>query len=112
VGGQHHALAALPPGKTWYPLHRRLGGPQGQFGWVQKISPPPEFDPQTIEPVASRYTDSALPAYFLNCVRCKFQLPMCKLLQFAAYLWIAALKLALPPPSTTSYFTVSHLITI
>ena len=27
VGGQHHAPAALPPGKTWYPLYRRLGGP-------------------------------------------------------------------------------------
>ena len=29
VGGQHHALAALPPGKTRYPLYRRLGGLQG-----------------------------------------------------------------------------------
>jgi hypothetical protein len=27
VGGQRHALAALPPGKTRYPLYRRLGGP-------------------------------------------------------------------------------------
>jgi hypothetical protein len=26
VGGQHHSPAALPPGKVWYPLHRRLGG--------------------------------------------------------------------------------------
>ena len=25
VGGQHHAPAALPPGKTRYPLYRRLG---------------------------------------------------------------------------------------
>ena len=24
---------------------------------VRKISPPPEFDPQTVQPVASRYTD-------------------------------------------------------
>jgi hypothetical protein len=30
VGGQHHTLATLPLGKTWYPLYRRLGGPQGQ----------------------------------------------------------------------------------
>ena len=29
VGGQRHAPAALPPGKTRYPLYRRLGGPQG-----------------------------------------------------------------------------------
>jgi hypothetical protein len=30
----------LPPGKTWYPLYRRLGGPQGQSGQARKISPP------------------------------------------------------------------------
>jgi hypothetical protein len=33
-----------------YPLHRRLGGPQGQSGRVRKISPPPEFDPRTVQP--------------------------------------------------------------
>jgi hypothetical protein len=43
VGGQHHAPAALPPGKTRYPLYRRLGGPQGRSGRVRKISPQPEF---------------------------------------------------------------------
>ena len=48
VGGQHHAPAALPPGKTQYPLYRRLGGTQGWSGWVRKISPPPEFDPRTV----------------------------------------------------------------
>jgi len=31
---------SLPPGKTRYPLYRRLGGPQGQSGQVRKISPP------------------------------------------------------------------------
>ena len=47
----------LPPGKTRYPLYRRLGGPQGRSGQVRKISPPPGFDPRTVQPVASRYTD-------------------------------------------------------
>jgi len=28
MGDQHHALAALPPGKTRYPLYRRLVGLQ------------------------------------------------------------------------------------
>ena len=32
VCGQSHALAALPAGKTRYPLYRRLGGPQGRSG--------------------------------------------------------------------------------
>ena len=57
VGGQHHAPAALPPGKTRYPLYKRLGGPQCRSGRVRKISPQPGFDPRTVQPVASRYTD-------------------------------------------------------
>ena len=47
------------PGKTRYPLYRRLGGPQGRSGQARKISPPPEFDPRTVQPVASSYTDYA-----------------------------------------------------
>jgi hypothetical protein len=43
VGGQRHAPVALPPGKTRYPLYRRLGGLQGRSGWVRKISPPTRF---------------------------------------------------------------------
>ena len=56
VGGQRHAPASLPPGKTRYPLDR-LDGFQGRFGRVRKISPPPGFDPRTVQPVAFRYTD-------------------------------------------------------
>ena len=63
MGGQRHAPAALPPGKTRFLLYRRLGGPQSRFGRVRKISPPQGFDPWTVQPVASRYTDWAIPAY-------------------------------------------------
>jgi hypothetical protein len=45
------------PGKTRYPLYRRLGGPQDQSGQVWKSRPPSGFNPQTIQPVASRYTN-------------------------------------------------------
>jgi hypothetical protein len=46
-----------PPGKeTRYPLYMMLGGLQGRFGRVLKISSPPRFDPRTVQPVASRYT--------------------------------------------------------
>jgi hypothetical protein len=45
------------PGKTWYPMHRRLGGPQGRSGQVQKILPQPGFDPWTVQSIASHYTD-------------------------------------------------------
>ena len=62
VGGQRHAKAALPPGKTQYPLCRRLGGPQDVSVWVQKVSPPLGFDPRTFQPVASHCTDYAITA--------------------------------------------------
>jgi hypothetical protein len=39
VGGERHAPVAVPPGMTQYPLYRRMGGPQGQCGQVQKMSP-------------------------------------------------------------------------
>ena len=55
VGGQGHAPAALPPGQTRYPLYRWLGGLHCRSGRLWKISLPPEFDPRTIQPVASSY---------------------------------------------------------
>jgi hypothetical protein len=63
VSGQSHAPATLPPGMSQYPLRSRLGGPQGQSGWVWKISPPPGFDPRTVQPVVSCYTDCVIPAH-------------------------------------------------
>ena len=57
VGSQRHTLAALPLGENHYPLYRMLGGPQNRSGQVRKILPPSGFDPQIVQPVASRYTD-------------------------------------------------------
>jgi hypothetical protein len=62
VGDQRHAPAALPPGNIRYPLYRRLAGPHNRSGRVRKISPLPGFDPRTVQPVASRYIDYAIPA--------------------------------------------------
>jgi len=59
VGGESHVPVALPPGNTQYPVYRKLGVPQGRFGRLWKILPPTEFDPRTVQPVASRYTDYA-----------------------------------------------------
>jgi hypothetical protein len=50
---------SLPRGKNQYQLYMRLDGHQGQSGQVRKISPPPGFDPRTVQPIASRYTDYA-----------------------------------------------------
>ena len=66
VGGQCHAPAALPPGMTRYLLYGRLGGPQSHSGWVRKVSPPPPgFNPWTMQPIVSSYTNYDLLAHAL-----------------------------------------------
>ena len=79
VGVQRHALAALPPGKTRYSLYGRPDGPQGRYGHVRKTSAPPGFDPRTVQPVASRYTDCAILAH--HCERHDF------LNRISVYVW-------------------------
>ena len=48
----------LPPGKTRYPLYRRLGGPQGQSGRTENHVPTGIWS-RTVQPVASRSADWA-----------------------------------------------------
>jgi hypothetical protein len=90
ASGQRHAPAAFLPGKNQYWLYRGLGEPQGRSRRVKKISLAPGFDPRTVQLVASRYTDWAIPAHppiknynlfiinsFVRCVNCEQQqLPM------------------------------------
>jgi len=65
VCGQHQDPGALPTEKTQYPQCRRLVGAQGLSGRMRKISPPTEFDPQTVQPFVSRYLDYTIPAHKL-----------------------------------------------
>jgi len=58
--GKSHVPTALPLGMNQYPLYRKLGGPHAQYVHVQKISLPPGFDPWTVQPEESHYTDSAM----------------------------------------------------
>jgi len=60
---------SLPPGKTRYPLYRRLCGPQGQSGQVWKISPPPGFDPRTVQSVERQGPYPSVVCNVVN-VRC------------------------------------------
>jgi hypothetical protein len=64
VGGQFHAMAALPSEKNRHQLYGRLGGPQGLSGRMRKICPlpPTVFDHRTVEPLTSRYNGWAIPA--------------------------------------------------
>jgi len=53
----------LPPGKTQYPLYRRLGGPQGRSGRAENLVPT-DIRSRIVQPVVSRYTDwAARPTY-------------------------------------------------
>ena len=63
VCAQRHAQSIVPPGMRWCPLCRRLREHQGWFDQARKISSPPAFDPRTVQPVMSRYTDYSIPAH-------------------------------------------------
>jgi hypothetical protein len=66
VGSSTPRLGRFIPSSDRYPLCRRLGGPQGSSGRVQKTLSPPVFDPRTVPPVASCYTDCAIRAAFVH----------------------------------------------
>jgi len=59
VSGQFHTSAALPQGKIhWYPLDRRLGGPQSRprHGGEEKNSQPlPGLESSIIQSVVQPY---------------------------------------------------------
>jgi hypothetical protein len=38
VNGELHAPTALPPGSHWYPLDRRLDGPQNRSGYMSGMN--------------------------------------------------------------------------
>ena len=60
-GGEWSAVRTgrtLPPGKTRYPLYRRLGGLQGRSGQAENLVLT-GIRSRTVQPVVSRYTDWA-----------------------------------------------------
>jgi len=68
MGDRYNGAATLHLGKTWHPLYRRLGGSQGCSGRLWKILLPLGFDPCTIQPAVSHFTDYAVlaPILFYN----------------------------------------------
>ena len=58
VGGQRSAPTALPPGqRTGTHLIGGWVGFRALLDGYEKSSPPPGFDPQTVQSVVTRYTD-------------------------------------------------------
>jgi hypothetical protein len=75
-------------GKDPVPIVQEAGWPQGRSRQVRMISPPPGFDPRTVQPVASRYTDYATrPARILEAIgletKRKIWLVYCVALQYS-----------------------------
>jgi hypothetical protein len=58
MGSERHAPAALPRER---PGTRCIGGWVGPER-VRKISPPPGFDPRTVQPLSNGCNDYAIPA--------------------------------------------------
>jgi len=65
-GGEWSAARSgrtLSPGKTGYPLYRRLGGHQGRSGRAENLVPTRNRS-RSVQPVVSRYNGwAALPIY-------------------------------------------------
>ena len=62
VGGQHHAAAAFTHGKDPVPIvQEAVWAPGPVWMGVENLAPP-GVDPRTVQPIAIRYTDYALPA--------------------------------------------------
>jgi len=70
VSNQRHTPVALPPGKTRYPLYKRLGSWTVAVNLASNVIRSPDcasfseslyglttFDPRTVQVLASRYTD-------------------------------------------------------
>ena len=57
----------LPPGKTRYPLYRRLCGPQGRSGQAENLVPT-GFRSRTVQPVAQSLYRLSYPAHIVHIV--------------------------------------------
>jgi len=58
VNGMHRPLT--PEKQNRYPLYSRLSGPWRRSGRGRQISPGPRLEHQTLQPVASHYTDCTI----------------------------------------------------
>jgi hypothetical protein len=73
VCGQHHAAAAFTPGKDPVPIVQEAGwAPEPVWIGAENLARP-GLDPRTFQPVASHYTDYAIPAPTQTGAKIKYQ---------------------------------------
>ena len=65
VGGQRHALAAFTPGKETAPIEYKSGWAPGLVWTAEENLASQEFDPWTLQLVASRIIYDTIPANLL-----------------------------------------------
>ena len=66
VGGQRHAPAAFSSGKDPVPIVQEAGWAPGPVWTGAANLAPSEFDPRTVQTVASRYTDYAIQTHTVS----------------------------------------------
>ena len=68
VGGQCHSPANLPRERDPVPIVLEAGWALGTV-WTgaENLAPPTGFNPWTIQPIASRYTNYVIPAHHEKC---------------------------------------------
>ena len=59
----------LNPGKTRYPLYRRLGGPQGRSGRAENLVPTGILS-RTVQPVAQSLNRVSYPTHDMTIIFC------------------------------------------
>jgi len=91
-------LPLLSPGKTRYPLYRRLGGPHSQSGWAVNLIPT-SIRSRTIQPLVSCYTDWATRSTSL-CVKIKI----------LDHLWISCSHYMTPDQSLVTVTVMTAMI--
>jgi hypothetical protein len=57
VGSLTPSACSFTPRNMGFALYRRLGRHQRLSGWAQNFPPEPEFNPRSVQDVATRYTD-------------------------------------------------------
>jgi hypothetical protein len=99
---QSYTPGNLPPKKeTRYPFYRRLCGLQCRSERVRKTSRPTGFELRTIQRIAHRYTDSALPVSYGTLITMKYFRETLEIL-LNTCLWVAITKMCWNFPGETS----------